>query len=274
MKPENRAEKILAAYGAGRRLPHAVLIEGRPAESALEFAKKVAAVALCSSKDAWPCGECRDCMKTARGVHPDLTVVLGGDKARSFHIDSVRAVRQEAYVKPSESESRVFLLHNVQNMTAQAQNALLKIVEEPPGTVYFVMTCENKATLLPTLLSRVSVISLDDGGATDTEVRQKARETLDVLMQGKELDALARFAPYERDRVGFAALLAALKDACAAQLAAGTKNGALGRDERDRLFRISAAAEELELALGQNVGGLLLTALLPVLKTDTKHPLC
>ncbi len=260
-----RAETVLAAYERGGRLPHAVLVEGRPAENVLEFAKKVAALALCSSDGARPCGVCRDCLKTERGVHPDLSVVLGGDKARSFLIDSVRAVRQEAYIRPSEAESRVFLLHNVQNMTAQAQNALLKIVEEPPKSVYFVMTCENKSTLLPTLLSRVAVLTVDGKDEEASDMRQKAKEALDILLTGKEFDALVLFSSYERDRTGFAALLKALKGEAAARLAFGTKQNTLDRYERDKLFKLAAAAEELEAALGQNAGGLLLTAIMPVL---------
>lgn len=261
----SRAEAILAAYGNGR-MPHAVLVEGLDPDKNLKFAESLGAAALCSGEGARPCGVCRDCKKTASGVHPDLETVTGGDKAKSFHIDAVRRLRQDAYVKPNEAEARVFILHNVQHMTVQAQNALLKIIEEPPGAVFFVLTCENKAVLLTTVLSRVAVISLEGEPAVEGDGHAaKAKEALDELLRGSELKALGILSAYERDRAGFSAFLAALKAHAASVLTQSAKAGEVNRGERDRLFKIIQTARELEAANAQNAGGLLLVTALSAL---------
>ena len=84
----------------------------------------------------------------------------GEGAARSFHIDTVRALREDAYILPNEAPRRVFLLAEAQNMTEQAQNALLKILEEPPASALFLLTCENRGQLLETIRSRVVTLSL------------------------------------------------------------------------------------------------------------------
>jgi DNA polymerase-3 subunit delta' len=260
----NRAEAIFSSYAESGRLPHATLVECQSAENALEFAKRLAAAALCRGEKPRPCGACRDCVKLSHGVHPDLAVISGGEKAKSFHVDAIRDIRQDAHVKPSEADCRVFVLQNAQNMTAQAQNALLKIIEEPPNGVYFVLTCENRATLLATLLSRLAVLPLESGADTgnDGERAQKAKELLDMLAAGREFDSLAALSAYERDRAGLAALLAAIKAEAASRLAAAVKDNQAIRSEQEKLLGLIENAERLEAALAANVSGLLLTSMI------------
>lgn len=194
-------------------------------------------------------------------MHPDIIVYSGGDRARSFHIDAVREARQEAYIRPNEAERKVFILENAQNMTVQAQNALLKIIEEPPANVVFILTCENKAALLQTVLSRVSVVTLDlPREAGDPGIAEQAEKILRELLTGSELEVLAAFSAYERDRPGLAALLGALRDAAAARMkgqAAQNKPA-----ELLRLLKTVGIIDEMKAALDQNAGGLILTAIL------------
>lgn len=72
----------------------------------------------------------------------------------------MRELRDSAYVLPNEAPRRVMILAGAQGMTEQAQNALLKILEEPPAHAVFLLTCENRASMLPTILSRVQCVSL------------------------------------------------------------------------------------------------------------------
>jgi hypothetical protein len=240
-----------------------LLVECQNADEALLFAKKLAAMALCRGEMPRPCGTCRDCVKLAHGVHPDLAVVAGGEKAKSFHMDTVREIRQDAQFKPSEADCRVFLLQNAQNMTVQAQNALLKIIEEPPNGVYFILTCENRAVLLATLLSRLAVLPLEGGDIErGGEPGQKAKVFLDMLAAGHEFEALAAISAYERDRTGLAALIAAIKAEAASRLCASAKEGHALRSEREKLLGLLENAESLEAALAMNVSGMLLTSML------------
>jgi DNA polymerase-3 subunit delta' len=205
-----------------------------------------------------PCGVCRDCVKLGLGVHPDLAVISGGEKAKSFHVETVREIRGDAHIKPSEADCRVFILQNAQNMTAQAQNALLKIIEEPPNGVYFVLTCGNRAVLLTTLLSRLAVLPLESDTENSGEFAHRAKDLLDGLAAGHELDALAMLSAYERDRAGLAAFLAAIKAEAASRLAGAAKGAQIIRSEQEKLLLLIENAERLEAALAVNASGLLL----------------
>ncbi len=259
-----KANATLAACLRGGRLSHASLVEG--GSGTLEFAKQIARAVLCSSPTDKPCGVCRDCLKTAKDVHPDLLIYSGGEKARSFHIETVRELRQEAFIRPNEAENKVFVLENVQNMTVQAQNALLKIIEEPPNNVSFVLTCQNKSVLLETILSRVSVFSLDDVVAQadeeTSEMSKRAEATLNELISGSELQALAAFAPFERDRQGMLGFLEAIRSEAAKMLIADAKENRVNREKSRKLAKIVEVIDEIEVGLNQNVSGLLMSAIL------------
>lgn len=174
-----RAKQLLSATLTASSFPHAILIEGPVGSGRRTLARLIAAAAVCTGGDELPCGECPACRKAARGVHPDITEIDGDGGARSFHIDTVRTLREDAYVLPNEAPRRVFLLADIQNMTEQAQNALLKILEEPPASVVFILTCERRSQVLETVLSRVFTVTL--GGVSQAEalpiLQQKLPDT-------------------------------------------------------------------------------------------------
>ena len=291
-----KAYRTLSIWSDGGRLPHAVLIEGEKGSGRKTFATELAGVILCEGEHR-PCGLCRHCRKVEKGIHPDISEYGGGNGARSFHIDTVREIRAAAQIRPNEADSRVFILRDVQNMSAQAQNALLKTIEEPAKGVHFILTCVNREQMLPTILSRVAVVSLkvpefqqciellrslvpehdasqyeaaalEAGGnvgialfllqSGEESTYTKARETLRQLLQGKELEALSSLQVFERDREGFVSYLSLMR---AAAMSAEKDRGYPAISPL-QLMKIIAIMDETTAALGFNANMLLLTTAL------------
>lgn len=156
----DEVKKQLTVLFSQDRLPHALLLTGPRGSGRRTLARLLARAAVCTDESVRPCERCRACLKSRDGKHPDITELGGDGTARSFHLDLIRTVREAAYVLPNEAPRRVFLLTEAQNMTDRAQNALLKVLEEPPAHALFLLTCESRSQLLPTIQSRVMCFSL------------------------------------------------------------------------------------------------------------------
>ena len=157
------AYRALAALWDGGRFPHTLLIEGAPGSGKRTLAYEAAAMLLCRSSggsEEIPCGACPSCRKMEKRLHPDLTVVGPEPKKQTIGVDAVRAVRENAWIAPHEADRRVFLIPEAQNLTAAAQNALLKLIEEPPEAAYFLFTVPSRSALLETVCSRASHLPL------------------------------------------------------------------------------------------------------------------
>ncbi|MBQ7089195.1 MAG: AAA family ATPase [Clostridia bacterium] len=149
-------QRLAAQIDAGQ-YPHALLIEGPLGSGRRTLARQIARAALCRDADpaARPCGACAACLKTAP---PDLTEV--GGEGVSLSVDTIRRLREDAFLLPNESAYRVMILAEAQTMTPQAQNALLKILEEPPAHLLFILTCDTRTALLETIRSRCVCLTL------------------------------------------------------------------------------------------------------------------
>lgn len=139
------------------RFPHALLLEGPVGSGRRMLAEQIARAAVCRCEEASrrPCGTCAACRKEH---HPDVT--YAGSEEGLLRVDDIRSLREEAFILPNESAYRVMILADAHLMTPQAQNALLKILEEPPSQVLFILTCDSRAQLLETIRSRCVCLSL------------------------------------------------------------------------------------------------------------------
>ncbi|MBQ5335141.1 MAG: hypothetical protein J6Z45_04260 [Oscillospiraceae bacterium] len=140
----------------GAHLPHALLLHGPAGCGKKLLAKWFSMLVLCEHASEAPCGICRNCRLIAEEAHPDVLYAEHSGKKGGFSVDTVRRIRGEAAILPNNGDMRIFLFTDADEMSIQAQNALLKSVEEPPAHACFVFTAETVGALLPTLLSRMT----------------------------------------------------------------------------------------------------------------------
>lgn len=135
-------------------IPHALIIEGAEGSGKYTLARHFAAMINCEGEGEAPCGKCSACVKIFKEVHADVSSVDLEEDKKTISVSRVREVISEASLIPSEAKKRIFIIRNAQALTVQAQNAFLKIFEEPPKDVIFIMLPTDKRLLLPTILSR------------------------------------------------------------------------------------------------------------------------
>jgi len=155
-----RAVDLLRRSLSGGRLAHAYVFTGPPGVGKRATALALAAACLCTSRPGEGCGDCPECRLVLALTHPDLFVEdlaraqAERTSASQVSIEQVRRVRGHLSHRPVRGPRKLALIDDAERMTADAQNALLKTLEEPPGRTTLVLIATNAAVLLPTIRSR------------------------------------------------------------------------------------------------------------------------
>ena len=137
---------------------HAYLFAGPDGAGKRTIAETFARAILCTAEGEKPCGVCKSCMLTQKHNHPDLMHVIPDNG--NIKIETVREMMRYFADVPRLEHNRVIIIEHSSRMTVQAQNALLKSLEEPePGHV-FILTAESASALLPTIASRCQCFNL------------------------------------------------------------------------------------------------------------------
>lgn len=223
----------LEAGLARDRLSHAYLILGPDQVGKRALALQLAMALNCHQPQSAPCWECLSCRKALSGNHPDLRV-LGQEKA-TLPISEVRELQREISLSPVEGRRRVFVLPDFARASPESANALLKTLEEPPGRAALILTAQEPAQVLPTILSRCQVLRLrlvpPEGIAEGLRERGADPETAERLARlalgrpGWALDALARPDQLEERQARQQVVLRAMSGAIAERLAAAQELG-------------------------------------------------
>ena len=185
-------------FERGVRVSHAYIVASMSEETRHEAALRVAAAMLCESGGDRPCGECRHCRKVFSGIHPDVVNIAPGvddkgRKRREILVDQVRFVSADAQVMPNEAGVKVYVIHDADLMNPAAQNALLKLLEEPPASAAFVLCASNPALLLPTVRSRCALLRLNADAQADEQAVQDAQALLEAAASGSRVELLRWF---------------------------------------------------------------------------------
>ena len=191
--------RLEAAVG---RLSHAYIISGPVKETNHALADILAQAYVCSAQDSSPCGICSNCRKAKGGIHPDVVRVSLLEDKRQILVDQVRQLRTEAYIRPNEADRKVFVIEDAQTMNDNAQNALLKVLEDGPQYLSFLLLTENAQQLLPTIRSRCETLSLsvrfgEEVPEAGEELQATAEKLAGLLLNGEEVALMEFIAALE-----------------------------------------------------------------------------
>jgi len=142
------------------KISHAYIINGERS-SGKEFIAKIFAAALqCENGGNDPCNECRSCKQALSGNHPDIIKVTH-EKPATIGVEDIRnGVNNDVVIKPYSSKWKIYIINEAEKMTVQAQNALLKTLEEPPAYAVILLLTSNPEALLSTIQSRCVVLNM------------------------------------------------------------------------------------------------------------------
>ena len=174
---EQIKEHLHNALDTGK-VSHAYILHGEKS-SGKEFIARVFSMALqCEKGGVEPCNECRSCKQAFSKNQPDIIYVTH-EKPNTISVEDIRSqVNNDVAIKPYSSKYKVYIINEAEKMTVQAQNAILKTLEEPPAYVVILLLVSNLQTLLPTILSRC--VTLNMKPVSDALVRRYLMEELKV----------------------------------------------------------------------------------------------
>ncbi len=164
---------------------HAYILSGPKGSGKHLVAMQFAAAIACESKDhaneALPCGTCPTCRKILAGKSPDITVI--SKNGASVKIEQIRNLLSEVARLPNDLDDKFYIIEDADTMTAQAQNAFLLTLEEPPSFVHFFLLCEKPERLLETVRSRAPVLRTEmiEAEAIKAYVRQSGGAAATLL---------------------------------------------------------------------------------------------
>ena len=164
---EQIKEHLQMALSSGK-ISHAYIINGERF-AGKEFIAKIFAMALqCEKGGTEPCGECHSCKQALSDNHPDIIRVTH-EKPNSIGVDDIRTqINGDIAIKPYSGPRKIYIVNEAEKMTVQAQNALLKTLEEPPRHAIFILATTEKHKILPTILSRCQIYDFNRIGVEDT----------------------------------------------------------------------------------------------------------
>lgn len=140
-------------------ISHFYLISGPEGAGKHTLATLLAAAILCRGQDK-PCLSCPACRKVLANAHPDFITIDDPEK-KTVPVDLIRQARSDIFVQPNEADRKIYLFPRAQDMGVPGQNALLKILEEPPAYGVFFLLTDNPESLLPTVRSRCTLLTLN-----------------------------------------------------------------------------------------------------------------
>lgn len=265
---DESVKDALSALDNHGRIPHAIIIESKNKEAALEAAKFLSMYVVCTS-DSKPCKVCEQCHKAEIKAHADISYAYPGNKSKTYSIEQMRNIIKDSYIRPNEADAKVYVFEDADNRLSDiAQNSFLKLLEEPPQNVYFILLCESAQKLLVTILSRCTVVRLKNEVKISEKPLEYAEKIVKGIISSREYDlmlALNVLADKENADETLSTVRMILRDGLA--LSIGTKavfNEKLGKEfatrfTKGKIIEMIELTDNSAIKIKQNININLLT---------------
>ena len=171
-------EHLQSAIRSGK-VGHAYIISGERFSGKEFVARAFAQTLQCEEGGTEPCGKCHSCLQAESRNHPDILYLSHESHPNSIGVEDVRdQIISDAIIRPYSSPYKVYIVNEAEKMTTQAQNALLKTLEEPPSYVVILLLTTNAGTFLQTVRSRCEMLTMKP--VPDAEIREYLMEHCQV----------------------------------------------------------------------------------------------
>jgi len=160
------------------KISHAYIINGEQGSGKKLLADMFAMTLQCEAGDTEPCGVCRSCRQAVSRNHPDIIRVVH-EKPNTIGVEDIRGqINGDVQIKPYSSRYKIYIVGEADKMTIQAQNALLKTIEEPPAYAVLILLTNNADMMLPTILSRCVRLNLK--AVRDKDIREYLMKEMQI----------------------------------------------------------------------------------------------
>lgn len=244
-----RTKEYLSSAFSQNAFPHALLIAGERGIGKKTLAALISRALVCSGEDK-PCNKCNSCEKAKSNIHPDISFIDAEES--SVDVKRIRDLKRDAILVPNDSDRKVYIIANAGALNHPSQDALLKILEEPPSFTFFILLCNSASDLLPTIVSRTAHITLSP--LSDAEIASIIDKKLPELSSAERSELI-------RTSGGVCSFLFGEKNTVSSEISESIASALANRDE----IAIFKAVSSLEKA-GRDILVLALDELLLILR--------
>lgn len=206
----NEKTKNLCKLSSEGRLAHSVLLEtGDVIKEGLKTANCIAKAFICLAEKNRPCNKCVACRKIDLGSHPDVNIITVKPGYKSIRVDDIRNLRLDAYLSPNEAKYKVYIISDGGLMNEPSQNVFLKILEEPPEKVKFIIICQSRFLMLPTIRSRTQIFTISDEHTekSSAKIKETIKEILNAASEESDFSILKVTAGLAKNKENFGKII-------------------------------------------------------------------